>query len=407
MPMRLNSCMPHKDPDHSAEPTTLDRALEGACSNWAQRPALSWGHQTMTYGELGKAVTALATDYRRLGLAPGARIVCWLATRPEHLIATLAAWRIGAVHVGADVDLAPRELAWRLAHSGATALVVPADNRAGEVPQTCREAIRIGHDQCPNLQVIRAQPAFGRRTTTLSVAYGRLAGGAPEQRPSAPDPAVIIYTSGTTATPKGVVRFHGPLATSWTRSGEVLAASADDVHLIHLPLAHGFGLGMAVMGLLTGGCLVLLEHFSAESALALIGSKGVTILHGTPAHFALLTDALDPSRHDVSSLACGRAAAQPLGFRPGCWLGSSTTSTWSSCSLTAPARVWGGRPLTAAICWLGLSADPAPTSYVWSDRTGRHSPPATRERLSCGVIAPSVTGASRKWLRVAGTTRGI
>src|SRR5206468_9183981 len=86
----------------------------------------------------------------------------------------------------------------------------------------------------------------------------------------------------------------------------------DDVHLLYLPMAHVFGLRLALLTLLTGGRLVLAERFSPRGALDLIGAQRVTVLPGMPAHLTLLLDALDPRAHDTSSLRWVISAASTL-----------------------------------------------------------------------------------------------
>ncbi|HET7463885.1 MAG TPA: fatty acid--CoA ligase family protein, partial [Longimicrobium sp.] len=128
-------------------------------------------------------------------------------------------------------------------------------------------------------------------------------------RPSADDAAAIFVTSGTTGRPKLPMGFHGRLAASWTGLGRALDLGPDDVHLAHLPLAHGFGLMLATAGLLRGGRIVLLERFSPAEVLAAVGREGATVLHGSATHFRLLLDRLDPALHDLRSLRVGVASA--------------------------------------------------------------------------------------------------
>jgi acyl-CoA synthetase (AMP-forming)/AMP-acid ligase II len=109
---------------------------------------------------------------------------------------------------------------------------------------------------------------------------------------------------------------HGKLRASWSGLARWLGFTSDDVHLVQLPLSHGFGLMLATAGLLAGGRLVCLDGFSAESGLEAIERQRVTVLNGTPAHFGLLVDRLGGTARDVSSLRIGVAAGaafhQPL-----------------------------------------------------------------------------------------------
>src|SRR5262249_5069376 len=132
--------------------------------------------------------------------------------------------------------------------------------------------------------------------------------------PSPDDAAAIFTTSGTTGRPKTPLGYHGKLHDSWVRLAAELALGPEDVHLVHLPLAHGFGLVLATAALAAGGMLVLMERFSAGDALALIARERVTVLNGSPTHFRLLLDRLARDRRDVSSLRIGVASG--AGFSP-------------------------------------------------------------------------------------------
>jgi acyl-CoA synthetase (AMP-forming)/AMP-acid ligase II len=86
----------------------------------------------------------------------------------------------------------------------------------------------------------------------------------------------------------------------------------DDVELLYLPVAHVFGLRLAMIALLSGSRLVLAERFSPQGALRLVDEERVTVLPGMPAHFTLLLDALDPEKHRVDSLRWAISAASTL-----------------------------------------------------------------------------------------------
>lgn len=268
---------------------TLDGRVAEAAARWPERVALAQGERRLTYAELAEAVEALAATYRERGLGRGDPVLCRLPNSPEYVVAMLAAWRAGAIHVGLDPDLTAAEVTQAAELTRAAALVQeqPADG-GGAISLE-----RLGIDG----------PHAGH------AAQRDMAAGAP----SPADPAVIFFTSGTTGTPKAPLGRHGDLAEGWDGFAAELGFGPDDVHLGHLPLSHGLGMSLAYMALATGGRIVLTQHFSAEEALRLIGEERVSVLNGTPTHFILLTSRLDRSRHDVSSLrvGVGSAAAFP------------------------------------------------------------------------------------------------
>ena len=111
----------------------------------------------------------------------------------------------------------------------------------------------------------------------------------------------------------------------------------DDVHLLYLPMAHVFGLRLAMLALLRGGRLVLFERFSPDARSSWSPSEGVTVLPGMPTHFApAARRASTPRATTSSSLRWAISAASALP-RP-LVEGSTTRSAPTSCTSTAAAR---------------------------------------------------------------------
>lgn len=282
---------------------TLAGAVDVACSKHGDRPALRWSGQAASFAELRENAHRLASAYADVGIVPGDRIVCNLPNRPELLVAALAAWRLGAIHCGADPDLTPAEVVWRIEHSGAAALVTQPMHSGNDLT----DLVRRVHGVLPRLPILVVGEAAG------CLSFAELIEGSTQSvlafEPGPADPALFLFTSGTTAKPKVVVRYHGQLLKGWERLGKAFDARVGDVQLAQLPLSHGFGFGLAVVTVLTGGTIVLMERFSPDEALRLITKHRVTVVPGTPVHFNLLTERVDPSQHDISSLRIGIGSA--------------------------------------------------------------------------------------------------
>ena len=294
----------------TAEPApTLSAALIATARRWPERPALICPRHRMTHADLVAAAGRLAGIYRRLGVEPGDRVACSVGNRCEYVVAMAAAWSRGAVHVAVDHRATVPELDAVLTRTGAGTLIYePGDDRMS--PYATPAALRRRH---PELRVVvvtdHLAPAEFVRWTVDDQGEPD-----PGDGPAPDDPAIVFISSGTTGTPKATVGFHGNLAGRWRGLAGWLEFRPDDVHLAQLPLSHGFGMMMALAGLLAGGSLVLLDRFSPEAALAAIGTHGVTVLNGAPAHFALLLDRLDPAEHRVQTLRFSVGTAGS--FRP-------------------------------------------------------------------------------------------
>lgn len=281
---------------------TLGAALETSYNIFADNPAIWWRGRTASYRELGAAAAGLADSYRQLGVGKGDRVICQLRNGPDFLIAALAAWKVGAIHVGLDRDLTPVEVVRMAEFMRPTVLL--ANGRGGTDLPTLVGLLR--HAAIPVVVVSDSELVPAGCLCLSSLLSGGAVGVASAPTHLSPeDPAVILVTSGTTGQPKGVVRHHGQLLGHWKTTATFLNAGPEDKHLVQLPLAYGFGFGLAVAGLLTGGVLMVLDHFSARPTLRLIARERITILNGTPPHFALILADFDRSRVDVSSLRCG------------------------------------------------------------------------------------------------------
>jgi acyl-CoA synthetase (AMP-forming)/AMP-acid ligase II len=388
-------------------PSTLAEALQQTWEIWPDRTALVCGARRVSYAEFGAAVAALASAYGSLGVRPGDRVLCSVSNRPEYLVSLGAAWAAGAVHVGVDHQLTGPELSSAVALTGARALVYePAAGSAD--PLLPPRAVRERHPEV-RIAVVGdgPRPAGYRVFADLARPDPGVEGRAAPSgaRPSPADPAVIFITSGTTGTPKATLGFHGNLCQRWRRLGGWLGFGPDDVHFAQLPLAHGFGLMMAVAAFLTGGRLVLVPRFSADEALCLIGNEGVTVLNGAPAHFKLLLSRLDPARHRVRSLrlSVGTAAAFPLPLVRAIWqdlgvdfmfmYGSSEGVGVATTDREDILRGSVGRPAPGSVAVVGPDRKPLPAGEVGEIAFSRAAFPVRYWRESGpGPAAPAGDG---------------
>ncbi|MFD8606663.1 acyl-CoA synthetase [Streptomyces sp. TSRI0445] len=259
---------------------TLLPALQSPTGPTASREAVRFGGLSLTYGELSAASTALAAL-----IADAGRVAVWATPTPETVIAVVAALRAGVPAVPLNPRTGENELAHILGDSEPTAVLAGSDD---ELPLGLEKLRRVTVDA---------------RAAASGAPQGSEAYGAGEARPAAydigeagpEDPALIVYTSGTTGPPKGAVLPRRAVAASLDALEEAWGWTGDDVLVHALPLFHVHGLILGVLGpLRRGGSVRHLGKFSPEGVARELGSGG-TMLFGVPTMYHRLAEALDGS----------------------------------------------------------------------------------------------------------------
>jgi fatty-acyl-CoA synthase len=267
--------------------------LLSAAAAWA--PEKVFLHATFASGESG-AVTFSGLDERSRrvaagllarGMAPGDRIAIAAPNLAEWLEVFFGAARIGVVVVTLNVRYRSRELEYMLNQSGAR-LLVSAAAADGFDFETFYAGFR---ERIPTVENVffLAGGGAGQRYRDL---LGDPAEAEParfEQAVAPGDPAVILYTSGTTGTPKGAVLTHASLLASGRAQVQHLGTGAGDVHLCVMPLNHVGGITCNITAaLLVGATVVLAETFSPAAALDALAGYRVTLFLGVPTMWNLM-----------------------------------------------------------------------------------------------------------------------
>jgi fatty-acyl-CoA synthase len=185
---------------------------------------------------------------------------------------------------------------------------------------------------------------------SLAQPGSRVSGDHLASRARAVDPAAtafIMYTSGTTGFPKGVVRTHGLIGNVEERA-ILMAITPDDTILNYLPLFHAFGLSEgAWMSLVTGARQILTRGFDPEESLDLVERERVSVIHGFEAHMQGLAEAQEARPRDLKSLRTGIFAAGML---------SATPVVRRGMKALAPLRNLSGFGMTETWIGVGLSS---------------------------------------------------
>ncbi|MEE8435525.1 MAG: AMP-binding protein [bacterium] len=296
-----------------------------AAARWGNREALEYGDDThsfpesFSFNQISAYVDEAAKGLMSLGIAPEERVALYMGNRPGWIVLMFALAKVGAVIVPVNTWLRDEEIGYILNQSGACALIA---NTLGLVNQlsTIEEFQPALRDQDPrglaldSLPHLRHVIAYGASDNpgvldwfTERDAGKRISDADLQERARAVDPGdplFIMYTSGTTGFPKGVVHNHNILRNVEERAGR-MEITQNDVILMFLPLFHIFGFSEGpVSSLITGAKLVLTETFNPVECLWRIQEDKVTVTYGFDTHFKDLLSSLHSmkSPYDMSSL---------------------------------------------------------------------------------------------------------
>jgi long-chain acyl-CoA synthetase len=273
--------------------------LVASAERFGDRMAQKLDDAELSYALLNEGSARVAGLLRQKGVGPGDRVGIMLPNVPYFAVVYYGILRLGAVVVPMNVLLKGREVAFYLRDPGARTVFVWHD---------FAEAARQGADDA-GAECVLVEPGE----------FERLLGGADPVHEVADrageDTAVILYTSGTTGTPKGAELTHQNLASNVEVSSGLFGISERDVVLGALPLFHSFGQTCALNNCIrAGGMLTLIPRFDPDKALEIIERDRVTIFLGVPTMYAAMLHSRQGDTADTSTLRlCGSGgAAMPV-----------------------------------------------------------------------------------------------
>ncbi|WP_033281817.1 acyl-CoA synthetase [Streptomyces sp. NRRL F-525] len=244
-----------------------------ALTNPGEQPALRFGDRSLTYAELAAAADALAARCAGTG-----RVAVWATPSLETAVAVIAVLRAGVAAIPLNPKSGEKELGHILTDSAPTlVLATPGD----ELPSPLRHLERVDVD-------VRGAGV-----------------DAPDVSPGDEDPALVVYTSGTTGPPKGAVIPRRAIATTLDALADAWEWTGDDVLVHGLPLFHVHGLVLGILGpLRRGGSVRHLGRFSTEGVAREL-NDGATMMFGVPTMYHRIAETLPDDPELVKSL--GRA----------------------------------------------------------------------------------------------------
>jgi fatty-acyl-CoA synthase len=415
------------------QPATLASWLDLCADRYAERPLVLTDTVTLSYRDVADESWRIAAGLRRLGVAPGDRVGMVMANYPEFVTAKFAIARLGAIAVPFNYLYRADELRYVIADSGCRVLITMTafgqldyqqmlDQIVGGWDQLTFATRAADAEALPKLRSVVLFDTDGRARQGVPT-FGELASGSEPGILSGPDvnpddAADILYTSGTTGFPKGVVTTHDAVLRTAYASALTRAFEDGRRILFSLPCYHMFGYVEGLLAaMFVGGAIIPLPEFSAERYFAGIERHQATDVLCVPTMAVAMVQSPHRRDHDLASLRamlCGSAAApiwlwrrieQDFGISE-IVTGYGMTESGGAMTLTLPEDALEltsdtvGRPKLSGAA--GVSDADALVTYATAD-------PLTGEHLAVGdtgeLVSTGPTTMLGYWNRPAETAQ--
>jgi len=286
---------------------SLASILAESAERYSVRDAVRIGPERISYALLWEQTRRYAAVLAQEGVRPGDRIAVLMPNVPDFPRVYYAVLSLGAVVVPVHCLLVAREIGFVLTDSQATMLIAAAPLLAQGAPAADQAGVKL-------LAVMGGEGSGeGRDRLDLRAAEIEPIDTYVSREPS--DDAVILYTSGTTGSPKGAVLTQlNMVMNAMVTTNSVMYLSSDDVILGCLPLFHSFGQTCAMnAGFFAGSTLVLLPRFDGAAALETIVTENVNVFMGVPTMYVgLLAAARADERRPTLRIAVSGGASLPV-----------------------------------------------------------------------------------------------
>lgn len=306
------SCSP------TTAPQTLPQVVRQAAERYPQRLAIVDGAQHITYHELMGRSETVARALIALGVLAGDRVAVWAPNQAEWVLAACGAHMVGAVLVPINTRMKGAEAADILVRSGARVLFSVGHFLGTDYPAML-DGLRP-----PSLAHVIVLAADATRRTEMGwqAFLAHAAGAEPDQvrvREAKLGPhstADLMFTSGTTGRPKGVMSAHGPTIRAFSEWARVVGLEEGARYLIINPFFHSFGYKAGwVAAFLRGATVYPQQVFEAEAVLQRIAADRINFLPGPPTLFLTMLAHPRLRDFDISSLqsaVTGAASVPPV-----------------------------------------------------------------------------------------------
>ncbi len=232
-------------------------------------PAIVAGKREVSYSELTSLVAGFSGQLRNCGVKPGDRVSIFLEKTLESVVALLGTWGAGAIAVPVNEKLRPRQVAHIVRHSGSAVFV--------STPRKVRPFADSVLAGTPVLEVELEASSWSRGEELGTVA-------------DESDRAAILYTSGSTGAPKGILLSHDNLSSGARIVSTYLEITSRDRILSVLPFSFDYGLNQLLSAVHTGACLILQRSTLSTDICRTLVEKVITGFAGVPPLWIQLAD---------------------------------------------------------------------------------------------------------------------
>ena len=311
--------------------TSLVHVLEKSVREAGHRTALEFFGATTSYTSLGEQVSRVAEGLRLMGVQAGDRVALILPNCPQHVVAFYATLRLGAVVVEHNPLYTEGELRHQFEDHGAKVAFV-WDKIADKITNQPDD---LRPREVVSVNLIEAMPGHLRLALKLPLkksraSRGKLAGSAPcttpwktllkndpiaedHHRPTAHDTALLLYTSGTSGDPKGVMLTHRNLESNARMGQEWIGPDDDEVIYGLLPLFHAYGMTLGLgVAIAVRAKLVLFPTVDLDLVFAALKKSKPTILPAVPPVYQRMLDMANEKGTDLSGIRYSVSGAMNL-----------------------------------------------------------------------------------------------
>jgi acyl-CoA synthetase (AMP-forming)/AMP-acid ligase II len=295
-------------------PETFPEVVDQQAERHPDKVLVTDGTASLTYRELRDSALRLAGGLHRLGISAGDRVAVQLPSWAEFMQISVALTRVGAVMVPIMPIYRSDDVGYVLRDAGVRTAITCGPFRGFDYP-SMYQGLRASCPELRDLIVARGDGTEPAGAVRLEDLFSGQANGPGEPGPASgpDDPFVIVYSSGTTARPKGCLHTFNTFGCGSRMLARAFGYSGHDIQFNPSPITHTTGLITGfLLPLMHGASVHLMEAWEPRAGLADIAKFHTTAAVTATAFLQMLMDAYDPDQHDPSSMRLWVAAGSPI-----------------------------------------------------------------------------------------------